>query len=292
MMKVHAICCALLLFWSLAVATGEPMKPGVDGVTYPELAHRVPVRFPPIALQSRRSGVVVLDAVVLESGSVGVIQVVRAFPTGFGFEQAAIESLRQWRYRPGTQNGVPVDVSFMVVIEFSRGGSGLSIEYDFEKDLWEAKKEIEAGELEEAYTSVRSALDEAGKLSRHNGGLYEALALAGDIHAQRGESEEAERSYAGALEVGRKNLGKKSLALLELRGKLAAIRVQQERYAEAEPLISESVRILEKDGDHPLELAWWLERQRAVLISLGRSEEAAAVTDRLDELQEEEAGKP
>lgn len=266
------------------------MEPGVDGVTYPELIHQVQPRFPPIALQSRRSGVVVLDAVVLESGSVGVIQVVRAFPTGYGFEQAAIEALRQWRYRPGTQNGVPVDVSFMVVVEFSRGGSGLSTEYGFEKDLWEARKREQAGELDGAYTSVRSALESAGKLSMRNGGLYEALALAGDIHAQRGESEEAERSYASALEIGRKNLGKKSLALLELRGKLAAIRVQQERYAEAEPLISESVRILEKDGDHPRELAWWLERQRAVLISLGRSEEAAAVTDRLDELYEPETG--
>jgi TonB family protein len=35
-----------------------------------------------------------------------------------GFEEEAIEAIRQWRYEPGRQNGVPVDVYFTVVVEF------------------------------------------------------------------------------------------------------------------------------------------------------------------------------
>jgi TonB family protein len=35
-----------------------------------------------------------------------------------GFEEAAIDAVKKWRYKPGTKNGEAVDVKITVVVEF------------------------------------------------------------------------------------------------------------------------------------------------------------------------------
>jgi hypothetical protein len=35
------------------------------------------------------------------------------------FETAAIQAVKQWKYRPGTQNNAPVDVFYTIIVEFS-----------------------------------------------------------------------------------------------------------------------------------------------------------------------------
>ena len=35
------------------------------------------------------------------------------------FEAAAIQAVKQWKYRPGTQNDAPVDVFYTIILEFS-----------------------------------------------------------------------------------------------------------------------------------------------------------------------------
>jgi len=49
---------------------------------------------------------------------VGEIQVLRSPGSKFGFDEAAIAAVKQWRYKPGLQNGKPVDVYFTIVVDF------------------------------------------------------------------------------------------------------------------------------------------------------------------------------
>jgi protein TonB len=68
----------------------------------PGIIKRVEPIYPPIARTARISGVVVLDAVILQDGSVGDVTVLKsASPI---LEKSAVDALRQWRFTPGSHN--------------------------------------------------------------------------------------------------------------------------------------------------------------------------------------------
>jgi protein TonB len=100
---------------------GEPMLAGAGGVTLPERIEEsyVQPEYPELARLARVEANVVLQAVILRDGTVDEAEVLRCTRLGFGFEEAAADAVRQWRYRPATQDGVPVDVYFTIRVEFS-----------------------------------------------------------------------------------------------------------------------------------------------------------------------------
>lgn len=68
----------------------------------PGIIKRVEPLYPPIARARRLQGTVVLDAIILEDGTVGSVTVVRsAHPI---FDQAATSALKQWRFSPGRED--------------------------------------------------------------------------------------------------------------------------------------------------------------------------------------------
>jgi protein TonB len=77
-----------------------------------------PPLFPLLARRLRLQANVVLDIVVRRDGSVGNVVVSSSTLPGYGFEQAAVEAVRGWRYRPGTRGGRPIDASLSVVVTF------------------------------------------------------------------------------------------------------------------------------------------------------------------------------
>jgi TonB family protein len=64
-------------------------------------------------------GHVTLQARVVEDGSVTDIEVKESTNPGHGFEEAAIDALKKWRYEPGTLNGKPTPIYFEVTIDFT-----------------------------------------------------------------------------------------------------------------------------------------------------------------------------
>ncbi len=103
----------------------EPPDPGIhdswerDLVLPVRLQGSVDPDYPRLGVLSRTGGVVILEAVVDESGRVVDLQVLRAPAPDPGFSQAALEAVAAWRYRPGTVNGRPVAVRMSVRVEFS-----------------------------------------------------------------------------------------------------------------------------------------------------------------------------
>jgi len=98
---------------------GQILVAGKHGVSNPVLIREsyVTPRFPQVALKAKIQARVVLQAVIHKDGSVGDVRVVSP-PEKFGFNEAAIAAVKQWRYHPGRDNGKPVDVYFTVVVDF------------------------------------------------------------------------------------------------------------------------------------------------------------------------------
>ena len=103
-----------------ATGTGAPLLPGIGNVTTPELIleSRVTPEYPEVARVTRNQGTVILQAVIAPDGTVGEIQILRCDRPHLGFEDAAAQAVKLWRYKPATQNGSPVAVYFTVVVDF------------------------------------------------------------------------------------------------------------------------------------------------------------------------------
>jgi protein TonB len=97
-----------------AVQPKEVVRVGL-GVTAPQKIRHVAPIYPPIALAARREGVVILEAVIGEEGSVRDVKVLRSVPL---LDQAAIDAVRQWRFTPTLLSGEPVPVVMTVTVAF------------------------------------------------------------------------------------------------------------------------------------------------------------------------------
>lgn len=82
------------------------------------LAKSVALQYPEKAQRAKAEGWVELDFTVAETGEVKDIAVHGASPAGL-FEQAAIETLSHWRYRPVTRDSKPVPQRARIRFRFS-----------------------------------------------------------------------------------------------------------------------------------------------------------------------------
>jgi len=76
--------------------------------TLPVVIKEQAVAWPRAARFSRRQGVVIVQATVDTDGLVEDVMVLRADDDEFGITQAVVDAVMQYRFKPGTKNGVPV----------------------------------------------------------------------------------------------------------------------------------------------------------------------------------------
>ena len=103
--------------WAASV-TGNgraPLRPG-ENLPPPTKIVDVQPAYPEIAQSARVQGVVVIDAVIDESGSVSAARVARSIPL---LDQAALDAVRQWKFTPTLLNGAPVPVVVTMTINFT-----------------------------------------------------------------------------------------------------------------------------------------------------------------------------
>lgn len=86
-----------------------------EPVVEAQLTSRIEPRYPALALETRREGSVVLHAIISRDGRINALEVVSGSPF---FVQAALEAVRQWRYRPTLLNGEPVEVETTITVVF------------------------------------------------------------------------------------------------------------------------------------------------------------------------------
>ena len=87
-----------------------------SGVMAGNLIFKSMPAYPPIAKASRTQGTVVLQATIARNGTIENLHVVGGPPM---LQQAALDAVKTWRYRPYLLNGLPVDVETTVNVVFS-----------------------------------------------------------------------------------------------------------------------------------------------------------------------------
>jgi TonB family protein len=80
-----------------------------------QLTSRIEPRYPVIAKQTKTEGTVVLHAIISRDGRITALEVVSGHPL---LVQAALDAVRQWRYRPTYLGGEPVEVETKITVIF------------------------------------------------------------------------------------------------------------------------------------------------------------------------------
>jgi TonB family protein len=86
-----------------------------QGVTQGLLIKRVTPQYPSSALAVHAQGAVQIEAIISKDGNVINPKVLSGNPL---LAQAALEAVRQWRYKPYTLDGVPVEIQTQITVNF------------------------------------------------------------------------------------------------------------------------------------------------------------------------------
>jgi periplasmic protein TonB len=103
---------------AVTVVTQETKGPTTvsSGVMNGQLIYKVKPQYPPMAIAMRLEGTVVLQAVISKSGAIENLRVVSGPAM---LQQAALDSVKQWRYRPYELNRLPVEVETTINVVFT-----------------------------------------------------------------------------------------------------------------------------------------------------------------------------
>jgi protein TonB len=100
------------------VATPQRVRVS-QGVTQGLLIRKVQPNYPPLARQARIQGSVLLQAEISKEGSIENLHLISGHPM---LAPAAIEAVKQWKYKPYILNGEPVEVETQITVNFTLAG--------------------------------------------------------------------------------------------------------------------------------------------------------------------------
>jgi TonB family protein len=101
--------------WNIRFAELNATHGGAD-LSAPEAITKVDPAYPQDLMHDRVEGTVVLYAVIHADGSVGDVKVLEGFDDRLN--ENARKALEHWRFRPGTKDGLPVDIEAVVRVPF------------------------------------------------------------------------------------------------------------------------------------------------------------------------------
>jgi len=93
--------------------------PRISRMMEGNLIYRPQPVYPPLARSARVQGPVLLRAIISREGTIENLQVLSGHPM---LVHAALDAVRQWRYRPYMLNGEPVEVETQVTVNFLLSG--------------------------------------------------------------------------------------------------------------------------------------------------------------------------
>lgn len=95
-----------------------PQRLAISHLEESSLVYKTTPVYPAIAIATHTSGTVSLAATISKTGTIENLRVVSGPPL---LRQAAMDAVRQWRYRPYVLNGQPVEVDTTVQVVFRLG---------------------------------------------------------------------------------------------------------------------------------------------------------------------------
>jgi protein TonB len=86
-----------------------------QGVSQGLLIKRVQPKYPQAALAVHAQGAVQIEATINKEGTVTNVKVISGDPV---LARAAVEAVRQWRYKPYYLDGDPVEIQTQITVNF------------------------------------------------------------------------------------------------------------------------------------------------------------------------------
>lgn len=100
------------------VGDSQPLVFSVGkGMTRPEIVHQVQPRYTELGRKSGTQGAVIVEAIIDVEGRVTNVRVLRGLP--MGLDQAAVDAIQQWRFKPAMLQGQPVKVYYTLTVNFT-----------------------------------------------------------------------------------------------------------------------------------------------------------------------------
>jgi TonB family protein len=91
------------------------------GITLPRVIREVKPQYTADAMRAQIQGAVILECIALPDGTVGDVRILKSLDPTFGLDQEAIRAAKQWRFQPGTRDGVAVPVVLTIELTFTLG---------------------------------------------------------------------------------------------------------------------------------------------------------------------------
>jgi periplasmic protein TonB len=133
--RASSVLLALLLLCGLAIGDSQVQStpppptqakqdaplgvPDSTGVNTGLLIKKVNPKYPKKARKQKIEGVVVLKAKITQDGDIVDLSVVSGDPL---LVQAAVDAVKQWKYRPYLRDGQPVEVDTEITVNFRLSG--------------------------------------------------------------------------------------------------------------------------------------------------------------------------
>ncbi len=92
-----------------------PIQVGGD-VLAPVKVNAPQPQYTEIARKARLQGVVIVQAIIDKDGNVTNVKVLKGLP--MGLDQATVDAVKQWKFKPATLNGKPVAVYYNLTVNF------------------------------------------------------------------------------------------------------------------------------------------------------------------------------
>jgi TonB family protein len=171
--------------------------------------HTRPV-YPPLAQQTRISGTVILEIEISEVGKVAIRRVISGHPL---LQQAAIDAVKRWEFKPFQFGGQPTAVITWVKVGFgnnpkqdSDADAELRSLFDFWTALDGVRRFIISGELQAAAERLKAAEDLLASMGNQPHRSFpveqaEWLSLSANLAAAQGNLSEAEDKYLRAFKI-------------------------------------------------------------------------------------------
>ena len=100
---------------SQRAANGQVYRVG-NGTTPPSVLKKLEPEYTEEARAEKIAGTVLLSIVIETDGSASSFQILKG--VGFGLDEKAVEAIGQWKFKPGTKDGVPVPVQAQIEVNF------------------------------------------------------------------------------------------------------------------------------------------------------------------------------
>lgn len=253
----------VLLFLVLAFPTfGQALIPRIaPDDAEKHLLKRVPPVYPPLAQQTRISGVVILEITVDESGTPSVRRIIYGHPL---LQYAAIDAVRSWKYRPFGEDGKPAEIITLVMVPFGANrpqeDEGRN-EMLFQHNFWGAEESAEEAlrrrdEAESAQQLSRASallgpgsgrlnFNSSGVLNLHEDERAQWMTDMGELCTAQGKYDDAEEYYKKAVKV-HEGADKESPGTAAALAYLSQLYAEEKKYDLARAQANKSVSIYRK----------------------------------------------